>query len=196
MPVFLRRLEAERLQPGEQLDLRWRHPSAFHFAGAVENDVELAPGDEAGVELFERAGGGVARVGEGFFAGRSALDIDFGEHFLREVNFAAHFQQSRTGVPLVTGRREACPTLESQGQTANRFQIRGDVVASRAVAARGADGENPGLVPETDRHAVDLRLNAPVELFVGNELLSPFDELPHFVLRISVVEAHHRDEVL
>ena len=176
--------------------MRWRHPCAFHFAGAVENDVELAPGDEAGVELFERAGGGVARVGEGFFAGRSALGIDFRKHFLREVNLAAHFQQSRTVVPPVPGRRDACPTLELQGQTANGFEIRGNVVAGHAVAARGADGENPVLVPEIDRHAVDLRLNAPVELFVGNELLNALDELPHFILRICVVETHHRDEVL
>ena len=69
VPVFLRRLEPERFKPMEQLDLRRRHPPAFHFAGSIENDVELAPGDEAGVELLERAGGGIARVGEGFFAG-------------------------------------------------------------------------------------------------------------------------------
>ena len=76
MPGLLRRLEAERFQPGQHLVLPLRLLGrAFDLAEAIEDNVERALGDDARVELLERAGGGVARVGELFLARRFALRV-------------------------------------------------------------------------------------------------------------------------
>ena len=53
VPVFLGRFEAERTQPVKQFHLGQRPRAAFDLPCAIENDVELAFGDQARVELFE-----------------------------------------------------------------------------------------------------------------------------------------------
>ena len=167
---------------------------AFDLAEAIEDDIERALGDDARVELLERAGGGVARVGELLLAGGLALRVQLLEAGLGQINLAAHFQQSRTGVSPVPGqrdRRDACPTC-SRGDAANRLEVGGDVVAGRAVAAGRAAGEDALLVAQVDRHAVDLGLDDPVQLLVGQQPLHAVDELAQFVLRVGVVQAEHR----
>ena len=78
--------EAEGFQEIEQLDLRLRRSGtasgsrAFELApDAVEDGVERALGDDFGIEQLERAGGGVARVGECFLAGGFAFGVEFFE---------------------------------------------------------------------------------------------------------------------
>src|SRR5205085_7436101 len=92
-PDFLRRLETERFQPGEQIDLRPWRLTAFYTSGAVEHDVELSLRHNLWVQLFERPGGGIARVDERLLAGGPTFGVDFREHLLGEVNLASHFQQ-------------------------------------------------------------------------------------------------------
>ena len=195
-PISFGGSKAKRFEPLQQLDLRLRRVAALDLAGAVEHDLEFPFGDDSGIELLERPGGGIPRIGEQFFAGGLTLGVDLRECVLGQIDFAPDFQQRRTGVPAVRARRDARPAVESQGQTANGFEISRDVVAGGAVAARGAQCEQAVFVSEVDRHAIDLRLDAPVEFFVGQEFLHPLDKLPQFLLRIGIVEAHHRGEML
>ena len=55
--------------------------------------IERAFGDNFGVELFERAGGGVARIGKHFLAGGFALGIQFFKTGARQENLLADFEQ-------------------------------------------------------------------------------------------------------
>ena len=62
-------------------------------AEAVGEEGERALGDDFRVELFERAGGGVAGVGEGGQAGLVALGVERGEGFVRHEDLAADFEE-------------------------------------------------------------------------------------------------------
>jgi hypothetical protein len=59
---------------------------------AVKDDVERALGNDLGVELFKRTGGGVARIGEKFLAGGFALDVQFFKSGERQKDFTADFE--------------------------------------------------------------------------------------------------------
>ena len=48
-----------------------------------------------GVELAQRAGGGVARVGEDLAAGGRLLGVELREVRVRQVDLAAHLDQLR-----------------------------------------------------------------------------------------------------
>jgi hypothetical protein len=47
-----------------------------HMAETVKNNVERPFGDDARVQLLERTGGGIPRVGKKLLAGRLALGIE------------------------------------------------------------------------------------------------------------------------
>ena len=97
MPGLLGVSEPERLEPCAALHRGLGGSSAAlrHGRRPYNNDVQRAFGHDAGIELLERAGGGVARVGEGFLAGGFALGVEFFETSFGEINFAAHFEQRR-----------------------------------------------------------------------------------------------------
>ena len=63
---------------------------------------------ELGVELADRAGRGVARVGEGRLSGLGALLVQLGERGQRQVDLAAHLQQRRRVVDRAGGSRRSC----------------------------------------------------------------------------------------
>ena len=62
-------------------------------AEAVGEEGKWALGDDFRVELFERAGGGVAGIGEGRQAGLVALGVERGEGLVRHEDLAADFQR-------------------------------------------------------------------------------------------------------
>ena len=143
-------LEAALAQP---LDL-------VHVGGEVEAADRADPvdpgrerpfGGERRVELADRAGGRVARVGEGRFLGFGAALVERFEGGDRQVDLAAHFDQLRR-------------VLDPQRDRADRAQVLGDVLADPAVAAGGAADQHAVLVGERDRQAVDLRLGRVAEL--------------------------------
>ena len=187
VPGLLGRLEAQRAEPREHLVLRPRQRrGAFDLPQAVEHDVQRALGDDARVELLERAGGGVARIGKQLLAGRLAFRVQLLEAGLGQVDFAAHFEQARAGFP------ESPPRSCRRGavrDAADGPQIGGDVVPGGAVAAGGAAGEDALLVAQVDGHAVDLGLDDPFERFARQEPLDAVDELAQLLLRIGVVQA-------
>ena len=112
---------------------------------AVAPDRQRARGGQLGVELADRAGGGVARVGEGRLARLGALLVERGEGRQRQVDLAAHLEQRRR-------------VLDAQRDRADRAQVLGHLLADLAVAAGGAAHEHAVLVDERDREPVDLRL--------------------------------------
>src|SRR5205085_2928305 len=98
---------------------------------------------ELGVLLPQRAGRRVARVGQLLFLIQTR--VQFLKVFFGDVDLAAHLQALDLGV-------------DAQRQRAHGTDVRRDVVAVYAVAARGGAGERAVLVQQIDRHAVDLQL--------------------------------------
>ena len=90
-------LEPVIAQPLERLPVGVER-QAFQRADAVAPDRQRPRRGELGVELPDRPGGRVARVGVGRLAGLGALLVEPGEGGQRQVDLAAHLQQRR-GVP-------------------------------------------------------------------------------------------------
>ena len=105
---------------------------------------ELACRGDRGVLLAQRAGAGVPRVGVQRQAQLLALRVDPGELGLGHVHLAAGVERDGLGEARRHGR--------------DRAQVRGHVLAGRAVAARRALDEPAALVAQRDREAVDLEL--------------------------------------
>ena len=110
----------------------------------VDHVDELAARGDLRVLLAERAGAGVARVGVEREAGLLALGVDPGELGLGHEDLAAGVERRRLG--------------ERSRDRLDRPEVRGDVLAGRAVAAGRALDEAAALVAQRDREAVDLEL--------------------------------------
>ena len=124
-------------------------------ADPVDPDRERPFRGQRRVELADRAGGRVARVGEGRFPGLGPALVEGFEGGDRQVDLAPHFDQlGRVGDP--------------QRHRADRAQVLGHVLADPAVAAGGPAHQHPVLVGERDRQAVDLRLGRVAELRGGD----------------------------
>ena len=137
---------------------------AAHRAEPVAPDRERPFGGERRVELADRAGGRVARVGEGRLAGLGAALVQRFEVGDRQVDLAAHFDQ--------LGR-----VLDAQRDRADRAQVAGHVLADPPVAAGRAAGQHAVLVGQGDRQAVDLRLGRVAEL--GAVDVEPLEVVAH-----------------
>ena len=153
--------------------------SAFDGAESVEDGFEAAAGDDRGVEQLERAGRGVARVGEGRFAVFFAPGVERGEFFLGQINLAADFDE---------GGGLAC---EFQRDAADGADVLRDVVAGRAVAAGGGEFEQAVAVGQREGDAVDFGFDGPAQFDVGQQFLHARHERVGFLERVGVVEALH-----
>ena len=67
-----------------------------------------------------------------------------------------------------------------------------DVVATLAVATRGAHREEPVFVCKGDRDSVDLQLNDVSELFFAKQLVHTPVKFAQLVRVIGVVDRQHR----
>src|SRR5436305_1386884 len=74
-PGFLGHLEAERFQPLEHLDLGLRPIVTLSGAKAIDDKIQRPFCNRPRVELFQRSGGGVARIGKKVFSGCSAFSV-------------------------------------------------------------------------------------------------------------------------
>ena len=82
--------------------------------------------------------------------------------------------------------------IEPERDGADGAEVGRDVVAGNAVAAGGAAGEQAILKTKADRDAVGLGLDEPLERLAGQELLHAVNKVAHLLLRVGIVEAHHR----
>ena len=114
----------------------------------LEQDVapgrEVAAGRDPRVQLAQRAGTAVARVGVERQTLLLALGVDARELRLGHVDLATHLEVDRLG--------------EHLGDGADRAQVGRDVLARATVAAGGAQDEAPLLVAQADGQSVDLEL--------------------------------------
>ena len=181
-------LEAALAQPRDLVHVGRQVEVAADRADPVDPGRERPFRGQGRVELADRAGGRVARVGEGRFAGLGAALVQRPEGGDRQVGLAADFDQlRRVGDP--------------QRHRADRPQVLGHVLADAAVAAGRAADQDAVLVGEADREAVDLRLRRVAELGGGDvEPLQVVGEPrlpgPQLLLVAGVAEREHRLHVL
>ena len=153
-------------------------------AEPVAPDREGPARRDGGVELADRAGGGVAGVGEGRLAGLRAGLVEVGEGRDREVHLAADLYQRRR-------------VRDPQRDRPDRPQVVGDVLADPAVAAGRAAGEDAVLVGERHRQPVDLRLGRVADLLGGDvesleQVADPLLPGAQLLLVAGVAEREHR----
>ena len=155
-------------------------PGTFERAHAVEDRAQPAPCHDGRIKLLERSGGGVARIGKGRLPGGGALFVERGELRLGQKDFPAHFKQP--------GNVRARKPL---GNAGNGADVLGDVVAGRAVAARGGILKHTLLVEQRNGDAVDLRLDDGLDFLPRKQLLQTHEKSGNLLLGIRVVQAEH-----
>ena len=179
-------LEAMRREPLDHPGLGRRGQLA-HLAPAVGEKAERPRRGDGGIELAQRAGGRVARVGEHLPAFRLLPLVERQEGLLGHVDLAAH---------LADLGDVASPKLLRH--VFKRADIGGDVFALGAVAARGRGDELAGLIAQRHREPVDLRFGAEIDPLVVAELEEApdaADEIQHILFGKCVVERQHRHRV-
>ena len=132
-----------------------RRPDAFgNFAPGIGKDAQIPFAGNFRIELSERARGGVARVGKGFFARRGIFFVKHKKVGFRHVNFAAHFQHFRRVGYLLR-------------QFGNGFQVFGNVFAFTPVAAGGSLYENAVFVSGGKGQTIDFGFTHKGNVRVG-----------------------------
>ena len=165
-----------------------RGNGAFDCAHAVAEEVERAGRGDGRVELFERARGSVARVGEQRFFGLGAPVVQLPERGFGKEDFAAHFEP----------RRWRFRPLGEQGQRnrADGLQVGGDVFARDAVPARRTDGERAARIDQLHGHAVDFWLGHVLDWAVRfQEAQHALVKFLHLLLGGDVAERQHGQAV-
>ena len=179
-------LEAASLEPFDHAGLAiGRHLA--HLPPAIGEKAERPRRRDARVFLAQRAGGGIARVGEDGVARRFLAFVELEEVRLGHVDLAAHL-----------AHRRHAPALEAVRHFLQRLDIGGDVLALGAVATRGGANELAILIAQRHRQAVDLRLGAERDLLVvgqAQEAADAADKIDDVVFGERVVERQHRHRV-
>ena len=163
--------------------LRVGQRQAFGLAQPVGEKAQRPLRGHARVELPQTAGRGVARIDELLLAAFALPRIHALEIGAHHQHFAAHLQPRR--------RIAAQP----QRQRAHGAQVRGDVLAGAAVAARRALHEGAMLVDEADGQAVEFRFAVVGDAFDAERLANAPVEGLDVVVGERVVERKHRDAV-
>ena len=136
------------MQAVENLEVAVRVGAIFVEVAPLEvedEDVQPAACRNPRIQLPERAGGGVARVGKQGLALVLARGVELLKHFARHIDLAAHAECQRFG--------------QRQRNRGNGAQIFGHIFADKAVAARRAEGEIAVFVGQRHRESVNLRLD-------------------------------------
>ena len=133
-----------------------RLPLAPQFYAVVVDDGvdvggQLAFGGFAAVLLFQRAGGGIARVDISGQSLRLLLAIELKESLFVKENLSAHGQPPRRRAPLGNNRN-------AQGDRANCLHVGGDIIAKLAIAAGGRADQDAVFIADDDRQAIELGL--------------------------------------
>ena len=150
---------------------------------SVEDRRELPFGDDIGIQLLERAGRGVARIGKDRQPLLVTLCIDPGKGLLRQIDLAPHLEDPRRLAP------QGCRDDADGADIARHLVTGGSVTTGRGT------GEAPVLIEEGDRHTVHLRFDRHRDLLAGKKALKALHEVGDLLLRVGVVEALHRNEM-
>jgi len=160
----------------------------------IEERRQLPSGRDPGIEQTQRARGGVPRVREQRLPGLLASLVERREGLLREIDLAPHLEQGgnlhfRRNLP----HRVSGAQRERHGM--DRPDVRGDVLARRAVAARRGAREATTLVDEGHGEAVDLQLTHECRRAAIETLGHAFDPGRELLRRVSVLERKERNLV-
>ena len=144
------------------------------------------------VLLPQRAGGGVARVGERRLARLDERGVELLERLDREEDLAAHLQPGRHAVPgLATGGG-----LQGARDLGDGADVVGDVLPGAAVAAGRGPDQAAVLVEQVDRQPVDLELAQVAHLDAADVAPGPLGPGGDLLLAEGVVQAEHPLDVL
>ena len=154
-------------------------------SGGEAEEAQRALRGHGGIELAQRARGGVARVREDRLAGLRALFVQPLERIEWQIALAADLDEARR-----------FRVVEAEGDVAHRAQIWRDDLADRSVPARRASDEHSVFVGETDCGAVDLELCTVtarrIVAHLARDARLPFAQL---VVVKGVPQRDHGDEV-
>ncbi len=148
----------------------------------IERAVEAAARHDGRRLLLERAGRGVARIGEERLARGLAFGVEAVERGVGHQDLAPDLEQ--LGPPFA---------LEPQGHRAHGADVGRHIIARFAVAARHGPLEAAVLVGERDGRAVELQFADELR---GTRLaFDAFDEFVQFVERVGVAQRLHGEAV-
>ena len=171
--------EPDSFQKGDLLLLGWNFDS-FHIQNLVEECGKVAFGRDGGVELPERACGGVSGIGEYFFSVFLAFAVQMEKGAFRHVDFAPDFQ---------TRKR----FFQAQGNAPDGADVGGDIFAHGTVAAGGGIDEFAVFVDERDGETVDFEFGFVMRMRIGRSD-APV-EVAEFLEREGVVETQQGNAV-
>src|SRR5216684_1297623 len=143
------------------------------FAPVIGEEFQWPARGNRGIELAQRAGGDIARVGEDRLAGGGALLVDREKPGALHIDFAAHLDHLG---PIIA--------REHLRHGLQRSDILGHVLAGDAIAARRADRQPALFVAQRGRQPVDLRLGHDLD---AGEILRVTKEPPDAVEEIADV---------
>ena len=146
--------QAQRGQGIQQPRMGVRNRPALHLAQTIGKEAQRALGGDAGVELAQRAGGGVARVHKGLAALLTLALVQALEGVAPHIDLAAHLQH----------RRRAA--IQPQRDLADGADVLRDVLAGLAVAARGGLHQHALLIAQVHGQAVELQLGRVFDLCI------------------------------
>ena len=160
------------------------------FAPGIGEELERPARGDRRIELAQRAGRGVARIGENRLAGRRALLVQREEPGAFEIDLTADLDHLG---PLLA--------RENFRHGVQRAKVRGHILAGGAIAAGCPQHETAGPVGERDRQPVDLGLCHDLDLVFGNqrfgrrapeEIADPGEEVAHILFFERVLQRQHR----
>ncbi len=168
-----------RLSVGRQLG---------NLAPGIGKEAQRPRRRNRGIELAQRAGRGIARIGEHLASARLLLLVETPEVGMCHVDLAAHVDQ--------LGDVAALQLVRDRG---DGHHVLGDVLAFHAVAACRRLGERAILVAQRDRQPVDFRLGGEGERRIGVELqkaVHALNEVRHVLGVEGITQRQHRHAVL
>jgi len=178
-----RHRKAEFAQALQRLRVPCRKREALvHTQRVGEKRQRPLRGDRR-IELSQRAGGAVARVGQRLFAMRQRAFVEFFKAGARHVHLAAHFQHGRCGAAQV------------QRDGTDGADIGGYIFAAGTIAARRRAYQRAMFVAQADGQAVELGLDRKQRFAFAGVFDDTAHEGMHLVVAEGIAQRQHRQLV-
>ncbi len=149
------------LQPRQHRILALRLVGALDQADLVGQKRERPLRGDFGILLAERAGRGVARVGEEARRGTCRLGLG-GQPFVQALEVRVQHVDLAANLHAC-GHRDVVTLVESLGKNADGTHVSGDILAHLTIAARRSQREPAVHVGQIHAEAIDFRLDDVLE---------------------------------